>query len=179
MGCRPVPRKLAGSCPHGSHWHGSHWHGQWERGVYRSDNVGTSGGPCHPTDHSSSHRPTSWPMRNIHGVGWGAGGYHGTNLLDYSIHWLSQRQRVIHLLDFPTCMEWLPTWELEILRDSHQGIFRVRAPPGHQTSIAPPPWLVTHAYQFLPHLGWLSLLWTIPRTIRPQPQWGTKCTGTG
>ena len=33
--------------------------------------------------------------------------------------------------------------------------------PGHQTSIAPPPlqwpWLVTQVYQFLPHLGWLSL----------------------
>ena len=63
----------------------------------------------------------------------------GTNLLDFSIHWLSQRQRVIHFLDFPTCMEWLPTWELYILRDSHQTIFKVCAPPGHQTSIAPPP----------------------------------------
>ena len=29
----------------------------------------------------------------------------GTHLLDYSTHWLSQSQRIIHLLVFPTCLE--------------------------------------------------------------------------
>ena len=54
-----------------------------------------------------------------------------------------------------------------------------RSPDQHRPSTTTVPMVGTHAYQFLPHLRWLSLLWSIPKTIRPQPHWGTTCTGTG
>ena len=40
-------------------------------------------------------------------------------------------------------------------------------------------WLATHVSPFLLHLGGLSLLWTTPIIIRPQPNRGTKRTETG
>ena len=40
---------------------------------------------------------------------------------------------------FPNLYGMVTDLELEILQDLHQGIFRVCAPRGHQTSIAPPP----------------------------------------
>ena len=41
------------------------------------------------------------------------------------------------------------------------------------------PWLATHMCPFVLHLGGLSLLWTTPIIIRPQPNRGTKRTETG
>ena len=119
-----------------------------------------------PTGHSSSHIPTNWlPMRYLHGVGWEAGGY----------------PRVLNPLTLPEA-KGSPSSRFPNLYGmvTHMGI---RNPPGFtpgnfqstcttqspdqdRPSTTTVTWLVTQAYHFLPHLGWLSLLWTIPRTIR-------------
>ena len=119
-------------------------------------------------DHNSSHRPTSWPMRNIHGVGYGAGGYPRVPTF-----WISQSidkgypsSRFPNLYGIGTHMGIInppgfTPWNVHSTCTS-------RSPDQHRPPPQQWPWLVTQAYQFLPHFGLLSL----PRTIRHQPHPG-------